>query len=144
MTSPVRELSTLAVHVVVCRPATTRPAKPRKSTRAGHTGTVRDGSTSGTQVMSSALGGRGADCKGQAGLEKCDPGSPLEEAVNDQDGATVGERGVDGGKLAPGSSSKRKRNEIEVGQPCRYCIVLLQDQQLVSLPAGPSSLPQRE
>lgn len=62
-------------------------------------------------------GGRGTDCKGQAGLEKCDPGSPLEEAVNDQDGATVGERGVEGRRLAPGSSSKRKRNEMRSDNP---------------------------
>lgn len=89
-------------------------------------------------------GGRGTDCEGLAGLEKCDPGSPLEEAVNDQDGATVQERGVDGRKAGPRLVVEKEKERDEVGQPCRYCIVLLQDQQLVSLPAGPSSLPQRE
>lgn len=44
----------------------------------------------------------------------------------------------------PGSPSKKEKERGEVGQPCRYCMVLLRVQQLVSLPAGPSSLPQRE
>lgn len=88
--------------------------------------------------------GRGTGCEGLAGLEKCDPGSPLEEAVNDQDGATVGERGVDGReKLAPWLVVEKEKGRDEVGQPCRYCIVLLQDQQLVSL-SGWSKLPSAE
>lgn len=144
VTSLVRELLTLAVHVwwSVGR-------RPRDPPRRGRVHEQPALEASGRKYLgdtSNVLcpGGQGTDCEGLVGLEKCDPGSPLEEAVNDQDGATVGERGVDGRKLAPGHVVEKEKERDEVGQPCRYCIVLLQVEKLVSLPAGPSSLPQRE
>lgn len=74
------------------------------------------GDTSNVLWPGGARGVNGTSYKDQAGLEKCDPGSPLEEAVNDQDGATMAwmgrmeERGVDWKRAVPGSLSKR--NEV--------------------------------
>ena len=155
VTSLVRELLTLAVHVwwSVGRRPRDQPRRGRvhKQPILGRSGRKYLGDTSNVLCP----GGRGTDCEGLAGLEKCDPGSPLEEAVDDQDGATqprwenavwVQE------SWPPVTTSKRKRNKMRSDKQTTLQVLHSATASPeagvpvlpVSLPAGPSSLPQGE